>query len=110
MGKTVAIVESKKIAEGLGGHTTTKVTSLHQLIYADLLKNLGLDKAQVYAESNQAALERVAKFVSDEQIDFDFSRRSAYTFAESEQEFEHVEDEYEAALKLGLPAHIILDT
>ena len=69
MGKTVAIVESKKIAAGVSGHTTAKVTSLHQLIYSDLLKNLGFEKAKVYAESNQAALERVAKFVNDEQID-----------------------------------------
>ncbi len=110
MGKTVAIVESKKIAEGVSGHTTAKVTSLHQLIYADLLKNLGLEKATVYAESNQAALERVATFVKDEQIDCDFSRRSAYTFAESEQGIKHIEQEYEAALKLGLPAHLVPDT
>ena len=110
MGKTVAIVESKKIAAGVSGHTTAKVTSLHQLIYADLLKNLGFEKAKVYAESNQAALERVAKFVNDEQIDCDFSRRSAYTFAESEQDFKRVEQEYEAALKLDLPAHLVPDT
>lgn len=110
MGKTVAIVESKKIAEGVSGHTTAKVTSLHQLIYSDLLKNLGLEKATVYAESNQAALERVAKFINDEQIDCDFSRRSAYTFAESEEGIKHIEQEYEAALKLGLPAHFVPDT
>ena len=110
MGKTVAIVESKKIAEGVSGHTTAKITSLHQLIYADLLKSLGCEKAKIYAESNQAALERVAKFVSDEQIDCDFSRRSAYTFAESEQGVREIEQEYEAALKLGLPAHFVPDT
>ena len=110
MGKTVAIVESKKIAEGVSGHTTAKVTSLHQLIYADLIKNLGFEKAKVYAESNQAALERVATFVTDEQIDCDFSRRSAYTFAEPEQGINEIEQEYEAALKLGLPAHFVPDT
>ncbi len=110
MGKTVAIVESKKIAEGVSGHTTAKVTSLHQLIYAELLHSLGFDKAKIYAESSQAALERVAKFVSDGHIDCDFSRRSAYTFAESADGLKQIEQEVEAAIKLGLPAHFVHET
>ncbi len=110
MGKTVAIVESKKIAEGVSGHTTAKVTSLHQLIYAELLHSLGLDKAKVYAESNQAALERVARFVNDGNIDCDFSRRSAYTFTESADGIKQIQQEVEAALKLGLPAHFVQET
>lgn len=109
-GKTVAVIESKKIAAGSSGYTTAKVTSLHQLIYADLVRNIGLDKAQVYAESNQAALEYVAKLVEEDQIDCDFSRRSAYTFTESEQGLKEIEAEVEAALKLGLPASFVRET
>ncbi|MGL5082793.1 MAG: FAD-dependent oxidoreductase [Microcoleaceae cyanobacterium] len=109
-GKTVAVIESQKIAAGVSGHTTAKVTSLHQLIYADLVQNLGIDKARIYAESNQAALERVAKFVDEEGIDCDFSRRSAYTFTESEAGLKQIEKEVDAALKLGLPATFVQET
>lgn len=109
-GKTVAILESKQIAAGVSGHTTAKVTSLHQLIYAELLQDLGLNKAQVYAESNQVALERVARFVEEEAIDCDFSRQSAYTFTESEQGLKAIRKEVEAALKLGLPASFVQET
>jgi glycine/D-amino acid oxidase-like deaminating enzyme len=84
-GKRVAVIESKRIVTGTSGHTTAKVTSLHQLIYADLIKNIGKDKARLYGESNQAAIERVAQFVMEEKIDCDFSRASAYSFAESEK-------------------------
>jgi hypothetical protein len=55
---------------------------------------------QPCAESNQAALERVAKFVEEENIDCDFSRRSAYTFTESEQGLKQIEEEVAAALRL----------
>ena len=73
-GKTVAVIESRQIATGVSGHTTAKITSLHQLIYADLIKQIGEKKARLYAESNQAAIELIAKFVAEQQIDCDFSR------------------------------------
>ena len=58
-----------QIATGVSGHTTAKVTSLHQLIYADLIKQVGEEKARLYAESNQAAIKLIAKFVAEQQID-----------------------------------------
>jgi glycine/D-amino acid oxidase-like deaminating enzyme/nitrite reductase/ring-hydroxylating ferredoxin subunit len=109
-GKTVAVIESKTLAAGSSGYTTAKVTSLHQLIYADLIHHVGIDQARVYAESNQAALEQVAKFVEEEHIACDFSRRSAYTFTDSEQGLKKIEAEVEAALQLGLPASFVRET
>ncbi|MEA5502678.1 FAD-dependent oxidoreductase [Halotia wernerae UHCC 0503] len=109
-GKTVAVIESQQISTGVSGHTTAKITSLHQLIYADLIKNHGEEKARIYAQSNQAALQFVAKTVAEEQIDCDFSRQSAYTFAETEDNLKDIEKEVEAALKLGLPATFVRET
>ncbi|MEA5554567.1 FAD-dependent oxidoreductase [Anabaena cylindrica UHCC 0172] len=109
-GKTVAIIESRQISTGVSGHTTAKITSLHQLIYADLIKNHDEEKARIYAQSNQAAIEFVAKTVTEEQIDCDFSRQSAYTFAETEENLKDIEKEVEAALKLGLPATLVRET
>jgi len=109
-GKTVAVIESQQISTGVSGHTTAKLTSLHQLIYADLIKNHGKEKARIYAQSNQAALEFVAKTVTKEQIDCDFSRQSAYTFAETEDNLKDIEKEVEAALKVGLPATFVRET
>lgn len=109
-GKTVAVVESKQVATGVSGHTTAKVTSLHQLIYADLIKEFGQRKARLYGESSQAAVEQVAAFVADEQIDCDFSRESTYTFADSEAKLSQVQAEVEAAVQLGLPASFVRET
>ena len=55
-GKTVAVIQSGHLAAGVSGHTTAKVTSLHQLIYADLIQKIGEPNAQMYEESNQAAI------------------------------------------------------
>ena len=109
-GKTVAIIESRQIAAGVSGHTTAKVTALHQLIYADLIKQIGEQKAKLYAESNLAGVEQVAAFVAEEQIDCDFSRQSSYTFAEPDSELELIKHEVAAAHQLGLPASFVTET
>ncbi|MGQ4648177.1 FAD-dependent oxidoreductase [Lyngbya aestuarii] len=108
-GKTVAVIESRRTAIGVSGHTTAKITSLHQLIYADLIKELGEAKARIYGESNQAAIEQLAKLVNEEQIDCDFSRQSTYTFAESAANLDKIKAEAEAAIKLGLPASFVTE-
>lgn len=109
-GKKVAVIEAKSLAAGVSGHTTAKITSLHRLIYADLIEKLGKDKARLYGESNEAAIALVAKLVEEEQIDCDFSRQSAYTFAELPKDLHKVEAEAEAAIQLGLPASLVRET
>jgi glycine/D-amino acid oxidase-like deaminating enzyme/nitrite reductase/ring-hydroxylating ferredoxin subunit len=109
-GKNVALLEADQIATGVSGHTTAKVTSLHQLVYAQLIKSVGEERARIYANSNQTAIERVAKFVEEEKIDCDFSRTSAYTFAETTETLNDIHSEVEAAVKLGLPASFVTET
>lgn len=109
-GKTVAVLEADRVAKGVSGHTTAKLTSLHQLIYADLIKEIGAEKARLYGESNQAAVEQVSTWIEQEHIDCDFARKSAYTFATSTNELEKVKAEFEAAQQLGLPALFTTET
>jgi glycine/D-amino acid oxidase-like deaminating enzyme/nitrite reductase/ring-hydroxylating ferredoxin subunit len=109
-GKTVAVLEAERIAKGASGCTTAKITSLHQLKYATLVKEIGENKARLYGESNQAAVEQIANIVRDEQIDCDFERRDAYTFADTSSTLENVEAEAKAAQLLGLPATYVTET
>lgn len=108
-GKTVALLEADQIASGVSGHTTAKVTSLHQLIYAQLIDSIGEEKARLYAESNQAGLELLAAFVQDEQIDCDFMHKDAYTYVRAADQLSKIEAEVTAAQKLGLPASFVQD-
>ena len=109
-GKKVALIEAEKVAANASGHTTAKVTSLHQLIYNDLLDKIGKEKAKLYGESNEAGVEFVANTVQELGIDCDFSRRATYSFAESEKNLDKVKKEYEAAVELGLPAEFVTET
>jgi len=109
-GKTVALLESKRIVHGATGYTTAKVTAGHGLSYTQIAKKHGEDGARLYAESNLAAIERVAQFVEEDGIDCDFERRPNYAYAESAEEAQQVEQEVEAERAAGLPVSLVRET
>ena len=103
-GARVAVLEAGRVGTGVTGHTTGKVSSLHQLVYRELRRSFGIEGARIYGEANQAAIEQVARLVETEAIECDFQRVSNYTYAESDSGLKEVEEEAAIALKLGLPA------
>lgn len=106
-GKTVAVLEAQRVVSGVTGHTTAKITSSHGLIYHDLIEQYGDEAARIYAESNQAAIGRIAAFVEEESIACQFQRESNYLYSESEQDLPKIQSEVSAAQKLGLPASFV---
>jgi glycine/D-amino acid oxidase-like deaminating enzyme/nitrite reductase/ring-hydroxylating ferredoxin subunit len=108
-GLTVAVVEAARIATGVTGNTTGKVTSLHRLAYTGLADRHGRDAARVYGWANQAAIEHIAKTVAAEAIDCDFRRVANYTYAESEELLDHLRAEASLAAELGLPSTFTTD-
>lgn len=103
-GLKVAVLEADRILLGVTAHTTAKLTSQHDLIYAQLQRNLGQEKTKQYVEANEAALHFVAKCVEEQQIDCDFSYQPAYIYTASEDYLQKIEDEVKAALELGIKA------
>lgn len=103
-GLKVAILEGDRILKGVTGNTTAKITSLHRLVYHDLIKRFGREKAGQFAESNQAAIEKIDSLVKERKIDCGFSRLPFYTYATGEEALRRIEDEVKAAQELGLPA------
>src|SRR3954464_13011488 len=56
-GRSVCVIEADRVASGVTGFTTAKITALHGLKYGQLIKTHGEDIARAYAEANQAAVE-----------------------------------------------------
>jgi glycine/D-amino acid oxidase-like deaminating enzyme/nitrite reductase/ring-hydroxylating ferredoxin subunit len=107
-GADVALIEANRLARGVSGHTTAKVSSQHGLIYERLDSKFGAEAARTYGEANQAGLEWIA--ARSEGIDCDFRRRAAYAYVTSDSEREKVEGETEAAIAAGLPARLVDST
>ncbi len=103
-GVRVAVIEAGRVASGTTGYTTAKVTSLHGLMYRDLVDNAGDELARQYADANQEGLNQIARLVDEFAIDCDFRRADAYTYTVEESQVHRIQAEVDAAAQLGLPA------
>jgi len=103
-GKTVAVLEAGRVAEGVTGHTTAKVTSLHTLVYDDLIDRFGEDKARLYGESNETAIAMIRRLCEERALDCELAETTAYTYTVVDDYVSKIEKEVQAAQSLGLPA------
>src|SRR3954451_12258749 len=109
-GARVAVVEAGRVGAGVTAYTTAKVTSLHGIQYQSVRSSFGEDGARTYAEANEAGLARVAQWVDELEIDCDFRRKPAFTYADDPHDVQKIEDEVEAAAAAGLPASFTTET
>ncbi|MET9730146.1 FAD-dependent oxidoreductase [Streptomyces sp. NPDC006458] len=109
-GREVAVLEAGRIAGGVTGHTTAKLTALHTLVYDHLRRTRGREGARLYARSQSAAIHRAAEIVTDLGIDCDWEEAAACTYAQNEQDVEKMRAEAEAAREAGLPAEFVTET
>jgi glycine/D-amino acid oxidase-like deaminating enzyme/nitrite reductase/ring-hydroxylating ferredoxin subunit len=103
-GRRVALLEAETLGAGVTGHTTAKVTSLHTLIYADLVNMFGDEQARRYGEANEAGLATIRRLCAERRIDCELAEATAYTYADRGEDADRIEQEVEAATSVGLPA------
>jgi glycine/D-amino acid oxidase-like deaminating enzyme/nitrite reductase/ring-hydroxylating ferredoxin subunit len=108
-GSSVVLVEADRIAAGVTGYTTAKLTAQHGLIYAHLRSKLDEQAAGWYASSQLDAIEHVAATASELGIDCDLERLPAFTYL-PEGKRNQIEAEVQAARLAGLPASLVTET
>lgn len=101
-GLKVTVLDAGKILNGTTGHTTAKVTVQHNLIYDELISNLGKEKAQLYYNANNEALKFIYNTISENNISCDFKKEDAYIFTNSEEYEEKLIKEFKAYGELGI--------
>ncbi|MBS1715547.1 MAG: FAD-dependent oxidoreductase [Armatimonadetes bacterium] len=102
-GLSVALIEGSRMLTGVTGHTTGKLTALHDLIYAHLTKAVGAKMAWDYYEANTWGIRFVRDAVSTYGIDCDLEEDFACTYAVSEEGLHAVMEEHRACQDLGIP-------
>jgi len=103
-GLSVAVVEAGRVACGVTGYTTAKVTSLHGLVYAELTHRFGEQGARIYGEANQQGMALIERLTEQLGIDCDLEHLPAFTYTEDPGRVSVIEEEVEAAQRAGLPA------
>ncbi|MDX5563026.1 FAD-dependent oxidoreductase [Streptomyces sp. ID05-04B] len=109
-GRSVAVLEADRIAAGVTGHTTAKVSALHTLVYDRLRRTRGPEAAALYARSQAEAVRHVAETADALGVDCDWEETAAHTYAEDASRTDALKAEAEAAREAGLPAAYVTDT
>ena len=105
-GVDYALVEANRICGGITRNTTAKITAQHGLIYDRLIREFGAEKARLYLEANQAALE--AYRILCQGIDCDFQEEDAFVYAR--QDRRKLDRELAALDRLCFPAEFTAET
>lgn len=101
-GADYLLVEAKKLCSGVTANTTAKVTAQHDILYQKLLPSLGVEKAKLYFQANQRAVERYRALCRD--IDCDFREETSFVFARANTQ--KLERELEAYRAMGVAASL----
>jgi glycine/D-amino acid oxidase-like deaminating enzyme/nitrite reductase/ring-hydroxylating ferredoxin subunit len=109
-GYDVAVIEADKVASGVTGHTTAKITALQEPIYAKLASDFSRDVARAYATSQIEGLEIIGRIAASLDAECGFERRPAFTYATDEAGAEALRDEARAAKDAGLGVVATTDT
>ncbi|WP_354384231.1 FAD-dependent oxidoreductase [Streptomyces sp. PvR034] len=109
-GLRVVVLEADRLAGGVTGHTTGKLTALHTAVYDTLRTEHGEDTARRYADSQSAALRHVFDVAAELGIDCELEERPAYTYCRDPDAVEALHAEAKAARAAGLGASFVSAT
>ena len=99
-GVDYALVEADTICSGITKNTTAKITAQHGLIYDMLIRKMGMEKAKLYLQANQNALQQYKELCRG--IDCDFEEEDAFVYARHDRK--KIDRELEALRRLNFDA------
>ena len=99
-GVDCALIEEKRLMQGVSGRTTAKLTSQHGLIYGKLIKQFGAEKARLYWQANQDAITELSALAG--QADCELAPATSYLYATDGTQI--LKEEMAAYEQLGIPA------
>ena len=107
--RSVVVLEGDRIAAGVSGYTTAKVTAGHGVLYSQLESSFGADAARLYAECQLAGLACVRELCETHEIECDLEVCPNYVVVEAEGELETLDLGLKAYRAAGLPAQLVSD-
>jgi glycine/D-amino acid oxidase-like deaminating enzyme/nitrite reductase/ring-hydroxylating ferredoxin subunit len=99
-GREVTVIEAREVGAVTTGHTTAKISLLQGTTYSRMLKHTSEHVARAYVEANRDGQTWLLDYCAERGVAV--QRRDAVTYALSLRGRSAVQQEYEAAARIGL--------
>ena len=83
-GVDCVLAEAKEICGGVTRNTTAKITLQHGLIYHNLMRRFGKEKALLYYKAQKEACEKISMLCAD--IECDYEQRDSFVYSLDDKE------------------------
>lgn len=101
-GKSVAVLESRKIGGGTTSHSTGNLYFTIDKILSSVQSKYGDDTVRQVANSRQQALQQIETWINDHNLDCDFHKVPWYLYSKTESSRSKIEQELEMGQRTGL--------
>ncbi len=108
-GKTVAVIDMNRVGQAETGHTSAHLTEMLDIDFNDLISNFGLSGAKQVAKSVRIAISKIEDTVTEREINCDFRRVAGWQYTEKRSEIDEIENEADAALRIGISCELFDD-
>jgi glycine/D-amino acid oxidase-like deaminating enzyme/nitrite reductase/ring-hydroxylating ferredoxin subunit len=102
-GRQVMVLDDSDIGDGQTGRTSAHLASAIDDRFSEIARMHGDVAARIQYESHAAAIDKIEEIAKTENIDCDFARIDGYLFLAPQDPAELLEDEFDAARRLGVP-------
>ncbi|WP_425270901.1 FAD-dependent oxidoreductase [Paenibacillus ferrarius] len=106
-GFKVVLIEAGRLLNGTTAHTTAKITAQHDLIYDELIKQDGREKASLYYQANNEALQFIKDTIAKHDITCGYSMQDAYVYTDADSYINNLENEMKAYDLLGIAGEYV---
>ena len=108
-GRTVVVVEANRVAQGVTGRSTAKVTAQHNLFLQRIEDQHGADAARLYADANRSGVALIEALTQRHGLACDLEPADCFVYAVTAEGAERLEVERAAAARAGLPMEIVAE-
>lgn len=91
----VVVIEKNEIGSHTSGHTTAKLTVLHDLLYQKITEHYDIHQAYLYYQSNLKALEEIKDIIHRENIDCDYIQNSSFIYTDDPEYVKDIQKQKE---------------
>jgi glycine/D-amino acid oxidase-like deaminating enzyme len=104
-GRKVIVIDRGKIAGGITARTTAHLSPLCDNMTSEMIKLRGEDISKAFYESHATAVDRIEELQKKHGIACDFRRLDGYLFQAPGTDSTIIDEELDAARKVGAPVH-----